>query len=202
MFYHGIHARRRSDGTFVVLAAIFSATQGELPQSTVEQWQQLTANPRVGEEYSALQRFLDNRVIESYELPHPDTAAATQAALLAAEAARSAAANAAEAERLKARLAELEAAGTSPEAAIQYREAAAAKAAEEAAAKNPPQETARGADETHNLEEAGSTPAPATNSTPTATTDGAESTPDSAPGTPANSAPSPLPLSGKKKPSP
>lgn len=74
------------------------------------------------------------------------------------------------------------------------------KALEAAAPTTPLQVPSRGDDETHNLGEAGSTPAPATNSTPPAPTDGVESPSGSAPEPAAASAPSPPPpVSGKKK---
>lgn len=79
-------------------------------------------------------------------------------------------------------------------------EAAAAeakrKADEEAAKTTPSQGSPPGGGEAHNLEQEGSTPSPATNSTPPE--QGAEGTPGSAPGASAPGT-SPPPVSGRKK---
>ena len=118
MHYSAVHVRARQTGEATVRVYGFAVHPGEPPSEVIEKWRAYQNDPRLGERYTHAQLVVDNMVKESYsDLPHPDEAAASQAALAAAEQARIVAANAAEAAQLRARLAELEPAAATEEAA-------------------------------------------------------------------------------------
>jgi hypothetical protein len=91
MFYHAIHARRRDTGSFEVVLHGFSQESGHPPQEIITAWQAMRTEPRIGEAYTNLQRFLDNVIVERFQLAHPDEGAKQMEALRAAEADRAAA---------------------------------------------------------------------------------------------------------------
>jgi hypothetical protein len=88
MFYHAIHARRRDSGAFEVVLSGFSQESGHPPQDIINAWQTMRTEPRIGEAYTNLQRFLDNVIVERFQLAHPDEGAKQMEALRAGEAER------------------------------------------------------------------------------------------------------------------
>jgi hypothetical protein len=92
MFYHAIHARLRADGTFKPLLVGFSQEPARPPQDIIDNWEAMRTNPRIGEEFMELHRFLDNRIVERFQLPHPDEGDKLVESLRAGEAERAAAA--------------------------------------------------------------------------------------------------------------
>src|SRR6187431_2846942 len=92
MFYHAIHAQMRADGTYKALLVGFSQGPSAPPQNIVDEWQRMRTDPRVGENFTELHHFMDNRIIERYQLAHPDAGAEIEAKLRAGEEERAAAA--------------------------------------------------------------------------------------------------------------
>lgn len=183
MFYHAIHARLRASGKCVVIDSGFSDLPGEPPVALVKKWEAESSDPRIGEKYSVLHRILDNKVVVSYDLPHPDKAAEDTAALRAAQDARTKADQVTEARKLIARLEQLQSEGLTEkdvmsaaerereekeEAGEAQREAEAKRQADEAEAKRVAEEAEakRQADEAAAADRSGT---PASDSTPTET---------------------------------
>lgn len=115
MFYHAVHVRHRTSGLAAVLVLGFASEPGHPPENVSAEWRKQSEDPRVGERFTELHLLMDNRLVQSFDLPHPDKAAADQEKLAAARDEQARKTRAEEARKLIARLEQLESEGLTAE---------------------------------------------------------------------------------------